>query len=203
MKTIRLYGEMAEKFGDTWHFDVRTPGEVFRALSANRPDFMRYLHECAHKKIGYEIVAGDFAIDADGLLGPFSDKEVLHITPVFEGSKSGGLIIGALLVIASFIPGLNVAVWASLPGTLGTMTYASIAFSIGASMVLGGMSKVLAGTPDTPTGGTYNAGDSKPGYYFSGPAENVAVGSAIPVGYGRLLIGAQSISSGLEAEDMI
>ncbi len=53
---------------------------------------------------------------------PLLPGTVIHIVPRMAGAKSGwfGVLAGAALIAASFIPGLNVAVWAGLrpPGAV-------------------------------------------------------------------------------------
>lgn len=39
MKTIKLYGELGRKFGKIFRFDVKTPREAVRALSAQIKGF--------------------------------------------------------------------------------------------------------------------------------------------------------------------
>jgi hypothetical protein len=57
------------------------------------------------------------------------------------------ILAGAALIGASFIPGLNVGVWATIAGgaaAAGATTFASLAFGAGAALLLGGASAALS-----------------------------------------------------------
>lgn len=121
---------------------------------------------------------------------------VIHIVPRMAGAKSGwfGVLAGAALIAASFIPGLNVAVWA---GT--AATWSSIAFSLGASMMLGGVAQLLAPQPKTPS--MHSADNGKQNTYFSSLENMVAQGNPVPVPYGEIMTGSRRISQELSTRD--
>ena len=80
------------------------------------------------------------------------------------------------------------------------MTFASIAMNLGLSMALGGISQMLAGNPATP--GPANAVTNLPSYAFNGAVNTAAQGNPVPICYGRLRVGSQVISTGLEATSL-
>ncbi|BEA76946.1 hypothetical protein VEE07_15000 [Escherichia coli] len=79
------------------------------------------------------------------------DGAVIHIVPRVAGAKSGGvfqIVLGAAAIAGSFFTaGATLAAWGAAIGT-GGMT--GILFSLGASMVLGGVAQMLAPKARTP-----------------------------------------------------
>lgn len=196
MKTIILNGQLGKTFGRRHRLDVRTAGEAVRALVANFPAIEKHLIET--KGVGYRVKLHDT---------PLQDLREIHhpvgggtitITPVIAGAGGNGLgqvLLGAALIAAAFIPGLNVAVWAGA-----TTTWASVAFGVGVSLALGGVSQMLAPQPksQSPSERPENA----PSYMFNGPVNTTAQGQPVPVGYGRLIVGGAVISAGLTTEEI-
>lgn len=132
---------------------------------------------------------------------PLPPGAVIHIVPRMEGAKSGGLfqvIAGAALIVASFIPALNVAVWAGMAALQG-VTWASLAFSIGASLMLGGVAQMLAPKPQSPS--LHSADNGKQNTYFSSLENMIAQGNPLPVLYGEMMTGSRRISQSLSTRD--
>lgn len=127
---------------------------------------------------------------------PLPPGAVIHIVPRMAGAKSGwfGVLAGAALIAASFIPGLNVAVWAGAAAT-----WSSIAFSLGASMMLGCVAQLLAPQPKAPS--MHSADNGKQNTYFSSLENMVAQGNPVPVPYGEIMTGSRRISQELSTRD--
>jgi predicted phage tail protein len=195
MKTIILNGQLGKMFGRRHRLDVKTAAEAVRALVANFPPIEKYLIET--RGVGYRVKLHD---------APLQDIKELHhpvgggtisITPVIGGAGRGlgQILLGAALIAVSFIPGLNVAVWAGA-----TTTWASIAFSVGFSLALGGVAQMLA--PSPKTGAPNERPENNPSYIFNGPVNTTAQGQPVPVGYGRLIVGGAVVSAGLSTEEI-
>ena len=119
---------------------------------------------------------------------PLPPGAVIHIVPRAAGAKSGwgGILAGAALIAASFIPGLGVVAAGAL-------------LSLGASMALGGVSQLLAPKPDTPGNNTTDNG--KQSTYFSSLDNMTAQGNPVPVPYGEVMVGSRRISQTLGTRD--
>jgi len=202
MKRIRLHGDLATKFGAEWNLDVRSPAEALRAIQANRPGLLAHIMESDKQGVGYRIIAGERDLDEAGLVSPFG-RETLHIVPVIGGAKKGGLgmiILGAAVIFMTM--GNATVLIAGASGTgAGAVTVASLGFNIGVGLILGGISQMLVKTPQAPA--AQDRPEDKPSHFFSGPVNSGRQGSAIPVGYGRLLVGSIPISGGFTTENMI
>ena len=179
MKTVRLYGDMAKRFGREFEFDVRTPAEAIRALCSQVDGFRAYLHK--HQQSAFKIFVGSRNA-CDGIQAPCSDKEIIRITPVIQGAGAvGRIILGVALIALSFVPGLQAV--------------APYMMSMGASLVLGGVVELL--TPQASTSSTGESATNAPSYNFNGPINTTAQGHPVPVAYGKLIVGSSVISAGM------
>lgn len=148
----------------------------------------------------YQVRIAGEDVSADNLTArlhePLPPGAVIHIVPRMEGAKSGwtGILAGAALIAASFIPGLNVAVWAGA-----VATWSSLAFSLGVSMMLGGVAQMLAPQPKAPS--MHSADNGKQNTYFSSLDNMVAQGNPLPVAYGEVMTGSRRISQELSTRD--
>lgn len=191
MKTIILLGELGKKFGRRHRLDVGSAAEAVRALCANFKEFRQFVASSAERNVAYRVVNVRQDLSEDELHHPVGHTIVF--APVVMGAnflkKAGMIILGAVLIAASFfIPPIAL---------VGTATLASVTFSIGVSLVLGGVAQLLAPTPKAP-GDEENTAS----YVFSGPVNVSAQGATIPVGYGRLIVGSAVVSAGISVEDI-
>lgn len=206
MKTIYLLGELGKKFGRKHRLDVKTPAEAVRAFVANFPDFERYMIESGDRGVGYQVLAGATPIgNYDDIHNPTSDRESIRFIPTLTGAGGNGItsvLLGVALIAASFIPGLNVAVWSTAAGVAGAATYASVAFGIGVSLALGGLAQMLTPTPKASSINTSPTAENAPSYAFNGPVNVTAQGNPVPIGYGRMIVGSAVISAGIVTEEI-
>lgn len=189
-RTIRLHGDLAREFGEVHHYIVRSAGEAVKALCANFPRFERHLIESEQQQVGYKVLINDEMIipNPETMHHPVGERGRIDIVPVIGGAKSGflGIVLGAALIAtAIFVPGL---------GTIG-----SVLFSFGTSLLLGGVTSLLA--PQPKAGSPSEAPENKPSYYFNGPVNTTAQGHPVPLGYGELFIGSAVVSAGITADD--
>lgn len=133
----------------------------------------------------YQVRIAGSDVSADVLTArlnePLPPGAVVHIVPRLAGAKSGiwQVVAGAALIGASFIPGLNAVA-------------ASVLFSAGISMALGGVAQMLAPVPETPSERVTDNG--KQNTYFSSLDNMTAQGNPLPVLYGEMQIGSRVIS---------
>ena len=178
MREIRLYGHLGDRFGRVFHFDVASPAEAIAALRANLEGFEQYMLE--HSKPGYKVFIGALNAGKEHLR-MISRNSTIRIVPVIAGA--GGIvrvIIGAILIAASFIPGFQFLA------------------PIGISMVIGGVAELLFAPPSAKVS---EKADNQPSYSFNGPVNTTKQGNAIPLAYGQLIIGSQVIYAGIAAEE--
>ena len=200
MRQIILHGQLAEEFGAIHRYDVMDPAEAVRALCANFKEFASYVINEDNSPNGYHVVTDVGDIVEDHLSYPCAST--IDIIPVVAGAKSGffKIILGAALIGAAFLPGLQAPLFASSIGGF-SPSIASIAFSIGTSLALGGVAQML--TPTLPTSQVPDAPANLPSFSFDGPVNTVAQGNAVPVGYGRLRVGSAVISTSITADEIV
>jgi predicted phage tail protein len=193
MRTVRLYGHLAEEFGDEFKLAVETAGEAIRALKCNFNTFYTAL-----EKGEYELIRGSrergIWLELDQVNELKLGDADFHIVPVIAGSKnSGGVIktvIGvALIGIAVFASGGALAT--AIPGLSGMLTYGNLAM-LGVGLALAGISSLLA--PKDPAGTTMQQS-----YQFGVP-NVVDQGVPVPLVYGRCITSPVLISAGLDVE---
>lgn len=225
LKSVKLYGELAEKYGKDWSLDIESPAEAIRALSANNQGFRQFVSASEGRGVGYTIIVGESKLeDAAGELHNPTGRQDIKIVPVVLGAKSGigQIILGAVMIYAAVMTAGATAIAAAeagavaqgavagtISGTLGMTAQLSlgmgslsgmtmVAAKFGAALVLGGIASMLAPTPPPAT-----TGDTVQNYAFNGAANTTRQGVAIPVCYGQLMVGGAVISSGVTPEDYI
>jgi len=179
MNTILLYGSLGSEFGRVHNYDIRTPAEAVRALSATIKGFKQAFIDGGSYRL---IVGGKSTIDLDESENPISTKETIRIVPVITGASGvGKIVLGAALIYAS--------------GGLGTGLAASFVQGVGTSMVLGGVSELLF-APPKPEAAQERA-ENMPSFIFNGAINTTRQGNPVPICYGRMIVGSQVISAGL------
>lgn len=217
LRKIKLYGPLAKFVGrDVLEADVASPAEAVRMLLANFSGLEAHI-----RKHSYRIFCGDVGLQAaEEVLFPTSAPEI-KIVPVVTGSGggSGGLGFGTILAGVALI-GLSAVSFgaaggaffgAFAPGGLGallaggavTATGSVALFTIGAGLVLAGVSTLLTPIPEMPKfgGSTYDPRDSKDprnGFSFSGLQNVSRPGVPVPMVYGKTLVGSIVISAGVD-----
>ena len=180
MNTILLYGSLGSKFGRVHNYDVRTPAEAVRALSATIKGFKQAFINGGSYRL---IVGGKSAIDLDESENPISTKETIRIVPVITGASGvGKIIVGAALIyLSTTFPPAGLA--------------AGFASGTGVSLVIGGVSELLF-APPKPEAAQERA-ENMPSFIFNGAINTTRQGNPVPICYGRMIVGSQVISAGL------
>lgn len=199
LRTVRLSGELGREFGKYHRFAIKSPAEAVRALCANFPRLRQWLNDSEARGVGYRVLTARSARRLEAIHDPTPD-DVISICPVMLGAKKGLLpiLLGAALIAASFfLPGAGALATA---GILAKISLSGIAFSLGASMFLSGVSSLLTKTPKLSADSNESTG--YPSYYFNGAVNTQAQGGAVPLGYGRMIVGGPTISAGQSIEEL-
>lgn len=192
MKVVKVYGALRERLGQCrFELNVATPAQAIKALCVNFPGLDKWLIDSEKDGIGYRVKVGKQQATPEDIsvLGlPWSEREVFSITPVVAGAGGGGFgsfLLGAVLITASFfVPGA---------GFLATTL-----FSVGTSLVLSGVSQMISPTPDP--GMELKEASRIQNFSFSGITNTAQQGLAVPIAYGRVVVGSAVISSGLDVD---
>ncbi|EFA0769328.1 tail assembly protein, partial [Escherichia coli] len=94
--------------------------------------------------------------------------------------------------------GASMALWGTALSA-GGFSATTMLFSLGASMILGGVAQMLAPKAKTPD---YRATDNgRQNTYFSSLDNMIAQGNPMPVPYGEMLVGSRRISQDISTRD--
>ena len=196
MTNVYLYGELRNKFGYEFQFSIDSAKEALLAINANRKGFLDEIKRLAAKNIFYRIVIDDSVVENPKELEVTSAPKEIHIVPVIWGAGKNGMAIGMIVVglaLAAVSGGLGagLAIKAFTTGALkGAAFFVS---SLGLGIAMQGVMSLLFPPPKPDFNQEVQAGGKS--YLFGAKPSNTSQGQAIPVGYGRLMIGSSQISS--------
>ncbi|UDE99358.1 tail assembly protein [Acinetobacter pittii] len=216
LKTIKLYGILGQKFGREFKLDVANTREAMRALSvqiAGFEHFMLHAHEQglrfavflkiknSSNKRGKKrpaiydhetkrLITGNNI--GQEQLEMNTEADAIHIVPRVMGAGGNNgilqLVLGAILIAASFIPGIGQAAQVALIGA-------------GAGMAMGGVASMLMPKIDNTQDQNQDGNRANKG--FGGAVTTVAQGNPVPILYGQREIGGFIISAGQYPEDQM
>lgn len=195
MLLVLLYGHLGARFGRVHRYDAHSPAEAVRALSVTLPGFRQALIDGGAYRV---LRGGREALGADDIVAPHSARDTLRIVPAVAGAGRGfgQILLGAALIGLSFVPGIQAVGFSLGPVSFGL---SSVFRSVGMNLLFSGVSQALTSTPKSQQ---VEAVSNKPSYAFDGAVNTAAQGNAVPVCYGRLIVGSQVISAGLSVEQI-
>ena len=216
-QTVRLLGDLAERYGEEHEYhNLRTPAEAIKLLCLNKPELQEELIHAHENGIGYRLIQAGADLDYDDLSLPIGSNELI-LVPVVAGSGGnvGRIIVGVVLVAAAFFTG---GATIGLLGLAAPLAVSTVLGTIGASLILGGVSQLLSPQPQlSPLGGNrfesaeatstdgpqsiVRGSDGRQSYAYTGAANTVGVGATIPVAYGEVLIGSNLLSATVDVAD--
>ncbi|TWC11428.1 putative phage tail protein [Pseudomonas sp. SJZ085] len=185
MQTVLLSGSLGRQFGRRHRM---TTGAGFRDVLGyfkQFPGFERHMMESHGKGLRYAIFNGTENVKEEDLEKP-TGREVIRIVPILAGSKRAGLlqtIVGAVLIAASFIPGLQFLA------------------PVGVALAAGGVIQMLS--PQAKGLGTQDSPNNRPSYSFNGAVNTSVQGGCVPLLYGRMIVGSAVVSAGIYSEDQM
>ena len=190
MRKVKLYGELAKKFGREFMLEVESVAEAVRALSANFPGFEKELMTAHLRGVEYVVRADKRDVSEMELNNSLAPQETIRIAPIAVGRKKGGVfqtIFGAILIVVGVVLNSNGQTWG---------TYL---IQAGVALVAGGIIQMLIPVPKTDD--PSERPENKPSTYFDGAVNTLAQGHPVPLGYGKLMVGSAVISAGLTVEE--
>lgn len=194
LKTIKLYGVLAKRFGKEFRLDVENTREAMRALSVQVPGFEHFmLHAHEH---GLEFaVFQDKQNISETELDMSTGAEVIKVVPKVKGA--GGAvqtILGAVLVVVGIVVGVTTG-WTGVGGAAGAALIGA-----GVGMMVGGIAMMLMPKIDNQD---QNHDGNKANKGFGGAVTTVAQGNPVPVLYGQREVGGFIASAGQYPEDLM
>ena len=207
MTKVTLHGKLAQKVGRAeWLLKIKSPAQALKLIEANTKKLLKYLYSEEGINTYYRVIINgkDFT-NGEELVAPVKNYDSIDFVPVIQGSGSGGwlaiigVVLVALIVTAATggFGGVAAADGVAGTGVLGFVTsgaggiFASIVLGLGISFIFAGLASLLTKSPSTTNG--------EASYLFTGALNTVDQGNCVPVCYGMLIVGSQTISTGLTA----
>ncbi len=197
LSKVKLYGELADFCGGQNQFEavINQPIDAVRFLKANFAGLEKHMSSQF-----YKVYVGEHNIDEELLDFPSGGLDI-KIIPVVTGAGNVGKIIAGVALIGlgmitgqmGFISLLKEPVLAS-----GSIQWFALSGKIGMLLVLSGVAGLLTPTPELPDEET----DPIKSFSFSGVQQTTRAGTAIPVVYGKTLVGSIPISTKIETNDI-
>jgi predicted phage tail protein len=221
MKVVKVYGPLRKYLGQCrFEFVADTPAQAMKALCVNFPGLAQWLLDREAEGMAFRVTRGRDKITneaPEGLLLPWSEREVFSIAPVIVGAGRGagtilaGIALVALAIVAGPAAGGFLGLGAGLGGATGAGAavslglvgggFASAVGFLGVSLIIGGVAQLISPTPDLG----FNTGKEAArleSFTFSGIVNTSKQGMAVPICYGRAFVGSAVISSGLDVDQV-
>lgn len=213
MKIVKVYGALRKLLGGRcrFEFEVDTPAQALKALCVNFPGLDKWLMDREAEGTAFRVSVGKDKITneaPEGLVLPWSEREVFSITPVICGAGQGfGQVLAGIGLVAFAI--LTAGAGAGFLGlgaglTAGTFTLGAAASTaiggIGAALILGGVAQMISPQPSMGNLTSGREAARLESFTFSGIVNTSKQGLPVPVAYGRVFVGSAVISSGLDVD---
>ena len=132
MTNVYLYGELRNKFGDEFKFNINSPKEALLAINSNKRGFLDEVKKLAMQGVHYRIVVDENVIQHPKEVEVKKAPQEIHIVPIVWGAgKNGGafamLAVGLALTIAT----------AGAAGFLGAGVSGGLFAGVGSTTVMG------------------------------------------------------------------
>lgn len=197
---ITLHGILGEQMNKSiWNLAVKSVADCSHALNVmSRKLFHHLLLENDKRGIKYEVLINKnpclypSAPDLDNpesilnseLMASYPGLETIDIVPIIEGAQDVAMVIAGviLVVIGAFAP----VSW----GITGPWAFALIMGGLG--LIGAGLINLLSTPPKLED---FKGPSRKGSYLFGGPENTVGEGGPVPIVYGQLLVGSQTIAT--------
>ena len=207
LSKLKLYGELADFCGGKTDHDavINQPIDAIRYLRANYAGIDKHI-----ASQNYQVYIGEHIIDEELLDFPCGGLDI-KIVPVIAGAGNIGKIIAGIALIGfAFMTGgtsilgagLGQAATGKFAGSVmalgGSLNVSALAGKIGLLLVLSGVAGLLTPTPELPD----DEADPIKSFSFSGVQQTARSGTAVPIVYGKMLVGSIPISTKIDTSDI-
>ena len=190
LKTIKLYGILAKKFGKEFHLAVDNTREAMRALCVQVQGFEHFMLHAHEQGLEFAVFQDDENI-SETELDMSTSAKVIKVVPKIKGAGGNGVlqtILGAVMVVVGAVAMYFGQPWgANLVGA-------------GIGMMIGGVAMMLMPKIDNQD---QNQDGNRANNGFGGAVTTVAQGNPVPVLRGCREIGGFIVSAGQYPEDQM
>ena len=180
MKTeIKLYGILSKEYGSTFEFfNIKKPLDAIKAIETTNEGFIKSIQNNSLMGMNYEIITDGETENYFSMSKSKGNIKIIEIVPCITGKVPVAFFVGL---------GYGAATAAAL-STFATTLIVGIAVA--------GITYLLTPIPDGKPR-SMEASIKGTSFIFSSPDNMAGQGQPIPVGYGRLRVGSQVISTDL------
>lgn len=226
MTNVTLHGEMAEQVGrENWTLKVNSIKEALRAIQVlSKGKLLKYLIGAAEKSIEYKVLVNKREIlnaEEISLKNPESilnselvmineKLETLDIVPIIKGAGGGGnnntkgilaLVLGVLLIATGIGAAGGVAALGIAAESTAATVLSGALIGAGIGLAVTGITLLMMSPPKFDDFRKMQDG-SKPSYLFDGPSNILGEGGPVPIGYGRMKVGSQTVEISLNSVEL-
>lgn len=190
LKTIKLYGILAKKFGKEFRLEVESTREAMRALCVQVPGFEHFMLHAHEQGLEFAVFQDKQNI-SETELDMSTSAKVIKVVPRVMGA--GGVvqtIIGAVLVVVG-----AVMVFTGVGAPIGMALIGA-----GVGMMVGGIAMMLMPKIENQD---QNQDGNKANKGFGGAVTTIAQGNPVPALYGQREVGGFIASAGQYPEDLM
>ena len=197
LSKLKVYGELADFCGGQNEFEavINQPIDAIRFLKANFAGLEKHM-----ASQNYQVYIGEYNIDEELLDFPSGGLDI-KIIPVVAGAGNIGKIIAGIALIGLGMFGGQMGFMTLMKTPVfsgGVINFWALSGKIGLLLVLSGVAGLLTPTPELPD----DESDPIKSFSFSGVQQTARSGTAIPIVYGKMLVGSIPISSKIRTVDI-
>ena len=193
LKTIKLYGILAKKFGKEFHLAVDNTREAMRALCVQVQGFEHFMLHAHEQGLEFAVFQDEQNI-SETELDMNTSAKVIKVVPKVKGAggDNGVLqtILGAVMVVVGVV----------LMYVPGGQAFAPSLIGAGIGMMIGGVAMMLMPKIENQD---QNQDGNKANKGFGSAVTTVAQGNPVPVLYGQREVGGFIASAGQYPEDLM
>jgi predicted phage tail protein len=197
MTHITLHGILAKEFGINFKMQIDRAKNVLAAIDCNRSNFIKRVNELAQEGLNYTIIVDNKRIMDLLELETHNDPKEIHIIPLIAGAGIGAAILTA--VLTSSLVGMSATAAAAFLATGMGMAISGLIGAVVMGAVSMGLQMLMAPKPDNPAPVSASTKAMQESYAFSNKVNSANQGSPVPIGYGRLKVGAQVIQTSVKS----
>lgn len=193
LKTIKLYGILAKKFGKEFHLAVDNTREAMRALCVQVQGFEHFMLHAHEQGLEFAVFQDEQNI-SETELDMNTSAKVIRVVPKVKGAGGNGVlqtILGAVMVVVGVV----------LMYVPGGQAFAPSLIGAGIGMMIGGVAMMLM--PKVDNTQDENQDGNKANKGFGSAVTTVAQGNPVPVLYGQREVGGFIASAGQYPEDLM
>ena len=195
LRTVRLYGELAEFVGHK-ELDavITSTADAMRFLVSNFSGLEAHMADRY-----YQVLVDDYEIGEEDIHNPIGQSDI-SIVPVITGAGGAGRALrgAAMIGLAFATGGSTLALGAGV--FTGGVGISAIVGNVGIGLALMGVSEMLFPLPEPQE--FSNEQDPRISFSFSGVQNTSRAGTSHPIVYGEIVTGSVVISAGIDTNQV-